>query len=302
MTAAELLSHLGELNVKVRSDNGQLIFTGAKGALTADLRAELSEHKAEILKLLNNRTVSSRGKEPRLQPVPREGKLRLSFAQQRLWFLDQYEPDKSFYNIPFALRLSGPLDVPALERSINEIIRRHEALRTTFPVYEGEPVQCINLPVEHPLSVIDLSDVPASDREDQARRLADEEARRHFDLARGPLFRRSLIRLAKNDHILLLTLHHIVSDGWSVGVLYRELSVLYGAFSRAQPSPLADLPIQYADFAVWQRQWLTGNILESQLSYWKKQLAGIPAVLNLPTDHPRPAVQSYRGARHSGLV
>jgi amino acid adenylation domain-containing protein len=299
MTPTELLSRLSQLNIMVRSDNGQLIVSGAKGALTPTLRAELSAYKAELLTFLSNRTISTREKEPPLQPVSRDGKLRLSFAQQRLWFLDQYEPDKSFYNIPFALRLSGPLDVPALERSINEIIRRHEALRTTFPMCEGEPVQYVNPPVEHPFSVIDLRDLSASEREDEANRLADEEARRHFDLARGPLFRRSLIRLAKDDHILLLTLHHIVSDGWSVGVLYRELSVLYGAFSRAAPSPLAELPIQYADFAVWQRQRLTGDTLESQLSYWKKQLEGIPGVLNLPADHPRPPVQSYRGARQS---
>ena len=299
MTPTELLFRLSELNITVRGDNGQLVVTGAKGALTPALRAELSDHKAELLTFLSNRTVSTQEKEPRLQPVLRAGKLRLSFAQQRLWFLDQYEPGKSFYNIPFALRLSGPLDVPALERSINEIIRRHEALRTTFPMCEGEPVQYINPPVEHPLFVIDLSDRSASEREDEARRLADEEARRHFDLARGPLFRTRLIQLSEDDHILLLTLHHIVSDGWSVGVLYRELSVLYDAFSRSQPSPLSELPIQYADYAVWQRQRLTGDTLESQLSYWKKQLEGIPGVLNLPADHPRPAVQSHRGARHS---
>jgi amino acid adenylation domain-containing protein len=299
MTASELLSHLEKLDLSVRNDNGQLVVTGAKGALTSDLRAELSQHKEEILTILNNRNASSWEVEPALQPVPRKEKLPLSFAQQRLWFLNQYEPESAFYNIPFGLRLSGPLDIAALERSLNEIVRRHEALRTIFVICEGEPVQHINAPGGHPLAVIDISDRPTSQRENEVRRLMGEEAQRHFNLDRGPLFRTTLIRLSKDDHVLLLTVHHIVSDGWSVGVLYRELSVLYGAFSGGLASPLPDLPIQYADYAVWQRRWLTGKILESQLSYWKKQLEGIPSLLELPTDYTRPAVQSYRGARQS---
>jgi amino acid adenylation domain-containing protein len=221
----------------------------------------------------------------------------LSFAQQRLWFLDQYEPDKPFYNIPFGLRLSGPLNVAALDHSLSEIIRRHEVLRTTFTMLDGEPVQSIAAPVSRSLPMVDLSDRPVSEREAEARRFVNEEAQRPFDLAQGPLFRTALIRLGEEDHVLLLTLHHIISDGWSTAVLYRELSVLYEAFSRSQPSPLSELPIQYADYAVWQRQWLQGEVLESQLSYWKRQLEGAPAVLDLPTDRPRPAVQTYRGAR-----
>jgi amino acid adenylation domain-containing protein len=216
-----------------------------------------------------------------------------SFAQQRLWFLDQYEPNRSVYNIPSALRLKGSLDVAALERSLNEIVRRHESLRTTFTTADGEPVQVIAPSLNLTLSVVDLRETAESEREGKV----NEQARWFFDLSRGPLFRASLICLREDDHILILTMHHIVSDGWSMGVLYRELSVLYAAFSQGKPSPLVDLPIQYADFAVWQRDWLQGEVLERQLSYWKKQLKGIPAVLNLPTDHPRPAVQSYRGAR-----
>jgi amino acid adenylation domain-containing protein len=223
----------------------------------------------------------------------------LSFAQQRLWFLDQYEPNSPVYNVPGALRLRGFLDVAALKRSLDGIVRRHEALRTKFSMVEGEPLQVILPSLSVSLSVVYLTDLSESEREDEARHLAAEETRRPFDLAQGPPVRMMLLCLAENEHVLLLTMHHIVSDGWSMGVLHRELSVLYQAFSRGKPSPLPDLPIQYADFAVWQREWLQGEVLEKQLSYWKKQLEGIPAVLNLPTDRPRPAVQSFRGKRQS---
>ncbi|MGH7927527.1 MAG: condensation domain-containing protein, partial [Candidatus Binatia bacterium] len=232
-------------------------------------------------------------------PVSRDKPLPLSFSQQRLWFLDQYEPNSSVYNVPGALRLRGSLDVAALERGLNEIIRRHESLRTTFSLVDGEAVQVIAPSAELSLAVVDLRDCPEGGSEEQAQQLGNEETRLAFDLAKGPLFRSKLLRLGEDDHVLLLTMHHIVSDGWSMGVLHRELSVLYEGFSRSQPSPLPELPIQYADFALWQRQWLEGPELDRQLSYWKKQLEGAPGILNLPTDRPRPAVQSYRGARRS---
>jgi amino acid adenylation domain-containing protein len=297
MTTPELLSHLNRLNVTLRSDNGQLILKAPKGAVTPALRAELTERKAEILAYLNDG--GALPKEPSLQPVFRSGKLPLSFSQQRLWFLDQYEPGKPFYNIPFGLRFSGPLNITALEQSLDEIIRRHELLRTVFSVVDGEPVQIIAPPVRGSLALVDLRDRSENEREDETRRLANGEARRAFDLREGPLCRTTLIRLAEDDHLLVLVMHHIVSDGWSMGVFHRELSSLYRAFSQSQPSPLADLPIQYADYAVWQRQWFKGPELERQLSYWKKQLGGAPVILSLPTDHPRPAVQSYRGARRT---
>ena len=221
----------------------------------------------------------------------------LSFAQQRLWFLDQYEPNSSFYNLPSVMRLKGFLNVSALEESLNEIIRRHESLRTTFTKIDGEPVQVIAPSLSLSLGVVDLSQLVESEREEEARRLSSEEARCPFDLARGPLIRAALIRLGPQDHVLVLTLHHIVSDGWSTGVLHSELAVLYRAFCHSEPSPLSPLAIQYADYAVWQRERLKGEVLESQLGYWKKQLEGMPAVLNLPTDRPRPAVQSFRGQR-----
>jgi amino acid adenylation domain-containing protein len=298
MTTPELLSHLNRLNVALRSDNGQLILKAPKGVLTPALRAELTERKAEILAFLDNGGAVG-PKEPSLRPVSRNGKLPLSFSQQRLWFLDQYEPGKPFYNVPLGLRFSGPLNVTALEQSLDEIIRRHELLRTVFSVVDGEPVQIIMPPVSGSLSLVDLRDRSESEREGEARRLASSEARRAFDLEQGPLLRATLIRLNEDDHLLVLVLHHIVSDGWSMGVLHRELSSLYRAFSQSQPSPLGPLPIQYADYAVWQREWFTGPELERQLSYWKQQLKGAPDVLCLPTDYPRPAVQSYRGARQS---
>ncbi len=219
---------------------------------------------------------------------------RTSFAQQRLWFLDQYEPGTGLYNIPAAWRLQGELDRDAVEQSLNEIIRRHETLRTTFAAGNELPVQII---VEHLHLSLSLTDLSAqADAAAQAECLIQEEAKRPFDLAQGPLIRAGLIKVAEREHIFLLTLHHIISDGWSMGVLMRELSALYRAFSAGQPSPLSDLPIQYADFAVWQRDWLQGDVLQEQLAYWKRALGGAPPVLELPTDRPRPAALAHHGA------
>ncbi|HEX2569781.1 MAG TPA: non-ribosomal peptide synthase/polyketide synthase [Polyangia bacterium] len=234
-----------------------------------------------------------------LGPVPRTGELPLSFAQQRLWFLDQFEPGNPFYNVPAAVRLTGRLDVPALARSLAEVVRRHEALRTHFELRDGEPVQVIAPHVDLRLDPIDLTTLPAERREARARELAREEALRPFDLGRGPLLRAALLGLGAEEHVLLITLHHIVSDGWSMTVLVRELGALYQAFSSGQPSPLPELPVQYADYAAWQRQWLQGEALERQLGYWKQHLGGRLPVLDLPTDHPRPPVQTYRGALHA---
>ena len=223
----------------------------------------------------------------------------LSFSQQRLWFLNQYEANSSVYNVTSALRFEGRLDRSALEQSLNEIAQRHEALRTRFISLEGEATQVIAPTSNLQLSLIDLDGSPAADMEDAARRVVSEEALRPFDLAQGALFRNTLVRLSDGQHILVLAMHHIVSDGWSMGVLYRELAVLYQAFSHGQPSPLAELPIQYADYAIWQREWFDGPELERQLSYWKRQLAGAPGLLALPLDYPRPPAQSYRGRRQT---
>jgi len=219
----------------------------------------------------------------------------LSFAQQRLWFLDQLDPGSPAYNIPLAERLRGEISAELLARAFAEVVRRHEALRITFAATDGQPAQVIAPADAPPLPVVDLSDLPNAEREGRARQIAEEEAFRPFDLETGPLLRLGLVRLGERDHLLLITMHHIVSDGWSLGVLLHEVGVLYEAFSQGEPSPLPELPVQYADFAVWQRSWFQGEILERQLAYWKHELAGAPQVLELPTDRPRPAIQTYRG-------
>ncbi|HEU4558944.1 MAG TPA: amino acid adenylation domain-containing protein, partial [Longimicrobium sp.] len=233
---------------------------------------------------------------PPVVPARRTGELPLSFAQERLWFLDRLEPGSATYNLPAALRLTGAVDERALERSLSEIVWRHEALRTTFREVDGSPVQVIGPFSGFALPVEDLSGLSEADREAAAKRLAREEAARPFDLAAGPLFRAALLRLGAEDHVLLLSMHHIVSDGWSTGVLFRELSALYAAYQQGGESPLSELPVQYADYAVWQREQLAGEVLDRQLAYWRERLAGAPELLELPTDHPRPPVQTFRGA------
>lgn len=226
----------------------------------------------------------------------------LSYAQQRLWFLDQLEPGRPFYNIPVAVRLEGKVEESVLSRVVNEVVRRHEILRTTFATVDDRPVQNIATELVVALPVEDLTNIPEGERERQAQELAQMEAQTPFDLMKGPLLRVRLLRLAATEHIVLFTVHHIVADGWSMGVLVQEVAALYTAYVQQQPSPLPELPMQYADFAQWQRQWLSGPVLQQQLTYWTKHLAGVPTVLNLPTDRPRPSVQSYRGASHSFTV
>ncbi len=237
-----------------------------------------------------------------LQPASRDEQdenLTLSFAQQRMWFLDQLQPGSPFYNLPRALRLTGPLSIEMMERSLGEIVRRHESLRTTFATVDGLPRQVIAPTAAMPLPVMDLQHLDASTREVRARQLAEEEAQRPFDLTRDLPLRATLLRLAETEHVLLLTMHHIASDGWSMGVLIRELVAIYPAFCAGQPCPLPELPIQYADFATWQRERLRGDVLETQRDYWKRQLGGSLPVLELPTDRPRPAVQTVHGARQT---
>jgi amino acid adenylation domain-containing protein/FkbM family methyltransferase len=241
------------------------------------------------------------GPEPLRARIPAASwQMPLSFAQQRLWFLDQLDPGSPFYILFTPLRLRGALDVVALARSLNAIVRRHEALRTTFVALDGRPIQIIASALSVPLPLVDLQHLPAHEREAEAQRLTSAEVRHPFDLATGPLIRASLIRLDATEHLLLLAMHHIVSDGWSMGVFIRELAKLYESFAAGRPAPLPDLPIQYADFAVWQRQWLQGAALEAQLAYWKQQLAGAPALLELPiAGRQRPPVQTFRGAQRA---
>ncbi|RKH59280.1 non-ribosomal peptide synthetase, partial [Corallococcus interemptor] len=233
---------------------------------------------------------------PKLTRTTHEGPLPLSFAQQRLWLLDQLQPEDASYNLPAALQLSGQLDAEALRRAFEALVAHHESLRTTFHEHQGQPTQRIHAPAGWALPLADLTSLPEAQREEEARKLANAEARRPFHLATGPLLRSALVRLREDSHLLLVTMHHIVSDGWSMGVLVRELISLYAALHDGREPGLTPLPVQYADFATWQRNWLQGEVLEAQLGYWKQQLSGAPAALELPTDRPRPPVQSHRGA------
>ncbi|MEH1824947.1 MAG: non-ribosomal peptide synthase/polyketide synthase [Nostoc sp.] len=234
---------------------------------------------------------------PPILPRAKNTELPLSYAQQRLWFLDQLQPNSALYNIPLALHLVGNLNEAALEQSLEEIIHRHEALRTNFITIDGQPTQIIQARREQRIvSVVDLQHLSTSEQEIASQQLAITQAIQPFDLAKQALVRATLVVLSETEHILLVCMHHIVSDGWSIGVFVQELTTLYKAYAQGQPSNAAPLPIQYADFALWQRQWLQGEVLQSQLSYWQKQLANAPALLSLPTDRPRPAVQTFAGA------
>src|SRR5882672_5931778 len=269
---------------------------------SAGTSGRLSQVKRELLaRFMANEGVDSGAAER----IPRREKFSpcpLSFAQQRLWFLNQLEPGNPAYNISLALRLRGRLEVSALEQSLSEMVRRHEVLRTTLENVDGQTVQVIAPARPMQLALIDLSALPASEREREARLRATAEAQGPFDLSRGPLIRATLLRLSELEHVLLFTMHHIVSDGWSLGILRREVAALYEAYAQGRPAALPELSIQYADFAVWQREWLQGAVLEEQLSYWRGQLGGGSPVLELPLDRARPAVQSLRGARQSLLL
>jgi amino acid adenylation domain-containing protein/non-ribosomal peptide synthase protein (TIGR01720 family) len=231
-----------------------------------------------------------------LQPQPRDDHPPLAFAQQRLWFLDQLMPGSPLYNVAAAIQLTGQLDLAALASSLTAVVRRHEALRTTFAMAAGQPVQVIAPALAVPLPLVDLRACPDGLRQATLAQLVDAEARRPFDLEHGPLIRATVLRPAATEQLLLLTLHHIISDGWSQGLLVREIGAFYTAYLHGQPASLPELPIQYADYALWQREWLQGAVLDGQLAYWSRSLAGVPPLLNLPTDRPRPAVQTFAGA------
>jgi aspartate racemase len=218
----------------------------------------------------------------------------LSFNQQGLWVLNQLMPGESVYHSPTAIRLRGKLNVPALTKALQAIVGRHDGLRTIFRIVDGEPKQLVQ-EITLDVPVIDLS--TTGEAEAEALNILRHEARRPFDLSVGPLIRAVILCLREDEHILLVTLHHIVTDGWSFGILHRELSSFYEAFAAGCPSPFAELPIQYSDYAVWQREWFQGEVYESQLAYWKKQFATTPPALELPADHPRPSVQAYRAFR-----
>ncbi|MBP0040318.1 MAG: amino acid adenylation domain-containing protein [Roseofilum sp. SID1] len=289
------LSELRELDVKVWVEGEKLRCRAPEGVLTSAMRGTLSERKAEIIRFLSQSFTPVQTL-PAIAPSPRDGTpLPLSWAQERLWILDQLEGESSIYNVPGAFRITGDLQVSILELALAEIIRRHEVLRTRFESVNGTPVQVIDSLVEFQLPIEDWQDLPPTQQQEELNQEIGREAQAPFDLATGPLLRVSLVRLSRTESVLLANLHHIICDGWSVGVLFQELSTLYQAYLQGELSPLPELPIQYADYSQWQRTWLSGEVLGTQLGYWQQKLADAPGLLQLPTDRPRPAVQSYRG-------
>ncbi|MEZ4860208.1 MAG: amino acid adenylation domain-containing protein [Caldilineaceae bacterium] len=327
----EFLFELQRQDIQLWIEDGQLQCDAPEDILMEDLLAQLQAHKAELLHLLQQTEQS--GKIVTISPIARTVNLPLSFAQQRLWFLEQMGSGAA-YNIPVALELSGTLNCDALQQTLSTVVARHESLRTTFAIVDGQPQQVIQAAAPFDLPVIDLVHLPAAVQAAEVQRLITAEAQRPFDLTQDWMLRATLLRLAETtttvnsspapvngkhtdvtpvtlqtplvpavaepaeapQHILLLTMHHIASDGWSIGVLVREVAALYDAFAQSRPAPLPALPIQYADFAVWQRAQLQGERLAEHLRYWTGQLADAPQLLELPTDHPRPAVNSYRGS------
>ncbi|MEM7758013.1 MAG: amino acid adenylation domain-containing protein [Cyanobacteria bacterium P01_A01_bin.40] len=299
-TTKQFLTYLDNLDIKLWLDGDRLRCNAPKDALTSELKAELQTRKEEILHLIRQINSCSKPNQGTIVPVSRAENIPLSFAQQRLWFLAQLAPESPLYNESAALRLSGQLNISILKRSLAELIRRHEPLRTTFSTdSKGKPVQVIHPAAEISLPIINLEQLNLTIQQQEIEKLVTQEAQKVFDLEQDLLFRVTLLKLSSSEHVVLFTTHHIITDGWSTGILIDEIATLYQAFLAGEPSPLAELPIQYADFALWQRQWLSGKILKTQLHYWQQQLQGAPELIQLPTDRPRPTIQTYRGATQS---
>ncbi|MGF2038866.1 MAG: non-ribosomal peptide synthetase [Nostoc sp. CmiVER01] len=299
MNIKQFVAELSQQGVKLWVEGEQLRANAPKGVLTAETRDSLVKNKAELILWLHQKNDIATDTD--LPPIKadRPQNLPLSFGQEQIWLLNQLEPDNPFYNEQAALKLHGQLNVVALEQSLNKIISRHEALRTNFDTINEQPVQVIADSLILSLPIIDLTDLPESEKAIACQQLATAETTRPFALANSPLIRASVLKLTEVEHVLLITIHHIVFDGWSMGVIMRELATIYSALSNNLSPELPELPIQYADFAIWQRQWLQAEILETQLDYWKKLLKNAPTLLELPTDRPRPAIQTFRGALYS---
>jgi aspartate racemase len=297
MTLQLLLSRLRTLDVQLRVEDDRLRFTAPHGVMTPALRAEIAAYREDLLAFLRELDAQAAAP-PALVPRPDGAEIPLSFGQQRLWFLQQLEPHSAAYHVPLAVCLRGALSPAALAASLRAVAARHEVLRTTFMAEAEAPVQVIHPPRAVPLPLIDLTGLPRAARATEAQRLTGMFAAQPFDLAQGPLLRAGLLRLAYEEHWLLLGMHHIVADGWSMNVLVRELTIAYAALMQGLRPELPSLPVQYADYAHWQRAWLQGAVLERQLAYWRDRLAGA-ATLALPTDHARPPLQRFAGAVHT---
>jgi amino acid adenylation domain-containing protein len=289
MTVHDYVQSLRDRGLNLWNEEGKLRYRAVAGALSPELRAEIAARRDEILALLASESALTLCRVPRNAPLP------LTFEQERLWFLDQLTPENSFYNISTAMEIAHGLNEKPLQQAIAEVVNRHETLRTTFDAVDGRPFQVVADQLDIPLTVVDLGDSPESERRVEAQQWITNEVRRAFDLNKGPLLRVGLLRLGPSACILYVAMHHIISDGWSLGVFFREIGALYMAFAEGRPSPLPALPIQYADYAAWQRRWLAGPNLERLLEHWRSQLASTPP-MDLCSDRPRPVVQSYLGA------
>lgn len=296
-TIEEFLSYLSSLDVKLWVEENRLRCNAPKDVLTPVIKEELAERKEDILAFIRNNNVASLADKQPIRPVKRQENLPLSFAQQRLWFTEQLTQVSQVFDVPAISYLKGSLNVAALQLAINEIVRRHEILRTSFTSVEGQPVQRIHPTFSLPLPVVDLQNLPEAERKVEIKRLINIEASQYFNLTKVPLLWCILIKLSEEEHISLLLIHHIITDGWSVGIINNELTILYESFSQNKPSPLPELAIQYADFAIWQRQYLRSKVLDNLLTYWKQKLSGNLPVLQLPIDYPRPAIQTFYGKR-----
>ena len=297
MNARQLLELFDRHAVALEVDGDKLRCKAPRGFLTDEMLQALKLHKLELIARLN-------GADPAAIPRRSDGQadVPLSFSQRQLWFLDQLEPGSAFYNVPTAVTLKGPLDVAVLESALNGLVARHEILRTTFRSIDGEPRQVVHAAMPLMLSVTDLRSAAEAERETIIRAAVERDAKSPFDLAHGPLFRASLLRLADDEYLWLYCVHHIIADGWSMGVVLHEVAALYGNFLRGQPSSLPPLAVQYADYACWQQHRLGGGALEQQLDFWRRTLNDAPPLLTLPTDRPRPRVQRYAGATFSSSL
>ncbi len=303
MSVLDLLTELRKKDVQLRVDGNKLRVNAPDGVLTSDLIEALKQRKFDIIAFLSESTQSELPVAyTMIEPVSREQNLPLSWAQQRLWFLNQLEPDSPAYNIPSFVRLKGELDVAAFIRCLNEIVRRHEALRTTFAFVNGEPIQIVSPIADLSVPVIDLEGLSEQEIEDNVSRIVAKESQYLFDLQKGPLLRATLLRASATDHYFISVVHHIAFDGWSAGVFVREISALYSAFTEGRPSPLPELNLQYPDFAHWQRQLVKNENNDSQLTYWKTKLAGELQKLQLPFDFSHDTEQKYRGGHVSAKI
>jgi len=291
MKIVEFLSYLNSLEIKLWLEAEKLKYQAPTGVMTTEIKQEIGNRKTEIIAFLKLAKISVHASESAITPVGRDGDLPLSFAQQRIWFLHQMDSQNPAYNESPTIRLTGSLNIEVLEQSLNAIIERHEILRTTFPMIDGKPIQKILPSLQINLLVVNLQDLPSN----QIEEIIAQELQKPFDLTQAPLVRFTLLDLGQESYILVPVIHHIIIDGWSKGIFFKELSYFYQSFLSKTPVNLPQLPIQYADFAVWQRQWLQGEILENQLNYWQKQLADAPPLLELPTDQPRPSIPTFQG-------